>query len=171
MTAEFPATDRCPKCGATVRFGDPWCTLCYTDLRPPAPPEPEPEPVADVPVDAPVAEPVADVPVVGSPAYSPPASTVGQDPLTAPLEAVASPAAGPSWPCSTCGTVNPMARDTCSVCGKHFLAGLKEDEAPLLELPVVGDITRLGRGQRFAIAFGVVVAVLILTLLLGLIFG
>jgi hypothetical protein len=36
---------------------------------------------------------------------------------------------------------------------------------------VVGDITKLGRGQRFAIAFGVIAVVLILTVLLGLIFG
>jgi hypothetical protein len=64
-----------------------------------------------------------------------------------------------------------MARDTCAACGNHFLAGLREDEAPLLELPVVGDITKLGRGQRFAIAFGVIAVVLILTVLLGLIFG
>jgi hypothetical protein len=45
------------------------------------------------------------------------------------------------------------------------------DEAPLLELPVVGDITRLGRGQRFALAAGVVLAIVLLTFLLGLILG
>lgn len=155
MTADLPTTDRCPKCGATVRFGDPWCTLCYADLRPPAPP------------------PAAPAPEVDPPAYSPPL-LVGPDPLTAPLEAVspagAAPAAGPSWPCSACGTVNPMANDTCSSCGKHFLAGLR-DESPLLELPVVGDITKMSRGQRFAIAFGVVFVFVVLTLLVGLLFG
>jgi hypothetical protein len=64
-----------------------------------------------------------------------------------------------------------MANDTCSSCGRHFLAGLREDQAPLLELPVVGDLTKLSRGHRFALAFGVVFAVLVLTVLLGLIFG
>jgi hypothetical protein len=88
------------------------------------------------------------------------------DPLTAPLDAVT----GPSWPCSACGTVNPMSHDTCVACGRHFLAGLR-DEGPLLELPVIGDIMRFSRGQRFGIAFGVVLAVVIFTLLLGLLFG
>jgi hypothetical protein len=64
-----------------------------------------------------------------------------------------------------------MARDTCSACGRHFLAGLRENEAPLLELPVVGDITKLSRGHRFAIAFGVVLVFVVLTALVGLIFG
>jgi hypothetical protein len=155
MTADVPTTDRCPACGAAVRIGDPWCTLCYADLRPPAPVEPEPVP-----------EPVAD-----PPAYSPSTAVRGPDPLTAPLEAVTSPVLGPSWPCSGCGTVNPMARDVCSACGRHFLAGVREDEAPILELPVVGDITQLTRGHRFAIAGGVVLAFILLTVVLGLIFG
>ena len=169
MTAEFPATDRCPKCGAAVRFGDPWCTLCYADLRPPAPPAPPapPTPPAAPPTAPPVTDPKG---VADAPAYSPPASVRGPDPLTAPLEAVISPSAGPSWPCPACGTVNPMVDDTCSSCGRHFLAGLR-DEAPLLELPVVGDITKLGRGQRFALAGGVVVAFVLLTLLVGVLFG
>lgn len=64
-----------------------------------------------------------------------------------------------------------MDRDTCAGCGLPFLSGLREQEAPLLELPVVGDITRLGRGQRFALAGGVVLAFVVLTLLLGLLFG
>ncbi|MDX6199254.1 MAG: hypothetical protein QOJ79_2405, partial [Actinomycetota bacterium] len=33
-----------------------------------------------------------------------------------------------------------------------------------------GDITKLSRGQRFAVAFGAVFVVLVLTVLLGLIF-
>ena len=148
--------DRCPKCGAAVRFGDPWCTLCYADLRPPAASPAQPPPIAD------------------PPAYtSPPVAAT--DPLTAPIETVSSPAAspvtGPSWPCAACGTVNPMADDTCSACGRHFLAGLREDQAALLELPVLGDITRLGRGQRFAVAMGAVFAFVLLTVLLGLLFS
>jgi hypothetical protein len=88
------------------------------------------------------------------------------DPLTAPLAAVE----GPSWPCGACGTANAMAQDTCLACGMHFLAGLRQAE-PLLELPVVGDITRLSRAHLLALAFGVVVAFVALTFLLGVVFG
>jgi hypothetical protein len=63
-----------------------------------------------------------------------------------------------------------MERSTCASCGAGFLAAAKDD-GPLLELPVVGDITRLGRGQRFALAGGVVLAFIVLTLLVGLLLG
>jgi hypothetical protein len=91
----------------------------------------------------------------------------GPDPLTAPLAALD----GPTWPCATCGATNPIDRDTCVGCGSPFLSALRDTEGPLLELPVVGDITRLGRGQRFALAGGVVLVFLVLTLLIGLVFG
>ena len=146
MTAEPPGVDvadRCPTCGAAVKAGDPWCTLCYADLRPPvAAPPPRRDPLA-------------------SPAGPP------RDPLTAPIEALS----GPTWPCATCGAVNRMERDVCADCGSPFLSGLRDADGPLLELPVVGDITRLGRGQRYALAGGVVLAFIVLTLLLGLLFG
>jgi len=149
MTAESPGPDRCPACGAAVRPGDPWCTLCYADLRPPPSPAPDPVPV--------VAEPAP------LQAYVP----VTADPLTAPLEALS----GPTWPCTTCGATNRLERDTCASCGAPFLSGLREQEGPLLELPVVGDLTRLGRGHRFALAGGVVLAFVLLTLAIGLLFG
>lgn len=44
-------TDRCPQCRGLVRPDAPWCTQCWTDLRP-----------APEPVPAPVAEPVAAAP-------------------------------------------------------------------------------------------------------------
>ena len=95
------------------------------------------------------------------------------DPLTAPAAALGLPgpaAAEPTWPCSTCGATNVLAADVCASCGAGFLAGLRETE-PLLELPGVGDLTRLSRGQRLMIAFGVVgaivVALAVLILLLG----
>lgn len=146
MTVEPPGPQRCPTCGATTRDGDPWCTLCYTDLRPPQVAAPAPAERGPLP----------------------------PDPLTAPLAAVTGEpeaAAGPSWPCSACGTVNPMALDTCAGCGQHFLAELRGQQSPRLELPMVGDIMRLGRGQRFALAGAVVLAFVVLTLVLGLLFG
>ena len=102
------------------------------------------------------------------------------DPLLGPLptgagagasSVAAEPVQGPTWPCSACGTVNRIERDTCSGCGLPFLSGLREQDGPLLELPVVGDISRLGRGQRLALAGGVVLVFILLTLALGLLFG
>ena len=142
---------RCPHCRASVRPGAPWCTLCHADLRP-APPAPEPVALTVPPTAA----------------YTLPAL----DPLTAPPAALGldeARAAEATWPCATCGATNPLTADACAACGAGFLAGLREAEGPLLELPGVGDLTRLSRGQRVAVAFGVVLAVLALVALLSLI--
>ena len=80
------------------------------------------------------------------------------------------PSAIPTWPCSACGTQNSFDRDTCEKCGLGFLAAAR-DTGPLLELPVVGDITRLSRGQRLALVVGVVFAFVVLTLVVGLLLG
>ncbi|TAL20802.1 MAG: hypothetical protein EPN99_08795 [Frankiales bacterium] len=135
---------RCPHCRASIRPGAPWCTLCHADLRPA--PEPEPAP-------APVVRPV--------------------DPLTAPAALLGLPAqagAEPTWPCTTCGAANPIAATACTACGAGFLAGLR-DEAPLLEIPGVGDLTKMSRAQRLGIAFGAVVAFIVLMTLLSLLLG
>lgn len=101
------ANERCPSCGAAVRAGDPWCTLCWADLRPPPPPAP--------PTPAPViAAPVAAVAAV---------ATV--DPLTAPLpvvlgEAPPAPTATATWPCVECGVQNTLDLDACGVCTAPF---------------------------------------------------
>lgn len=107
----------------------------------------------------------ADLRPAPAPDLEPPRTPpVRPRPLADPLGGVAE----PSWPCAGCGAANPLAAQACTGCGAGFLAGLREQEGPLLELPVVGDITRLGRGQRFALAGGVVLAAVLLTLLLGL---
>ncbi len=145
----------CPHCRAGVRPGAPWCTLCHADLRPPAAPEPVPAQRLDVPPTAACSLPALD-------------------PLTAPAAALGLPtpkAAAPTWPCSTCSAVNPIAADTCSACGAGFLAGLREAERPLLELPGLGDLTRMSRLQRLAVAFGLVLAVIALTALVTLVLG
>ncbi len=153
---------RCPHCRAAVRPGAPWCTLCHADLRPPPPaPEPEPAPLLVIPPTASYGATAPDpltAPAAGSSApVSPPSS--------------AAPAADPTWPCATCGAANPLTAGACAACGAGFLAGLREAEGPLLELPGVGDLTRLSRGQRMALAFGVVLVVIALTALLGLLLG
>jgi hypothetical protein len=142
------AGTRCPHCRAAVRPGAPWCTLCHADLRPPPP---APEPVLAMPPQAPAL-----------------------DPLTAPAASSglsARPGSEPTWPCATCGVANPLAANACLGCGAGFLAGLRETEAPLLELPGVGDLTRMSRGQRMLVAFGVVLAFVALTALLGFVLG
>lgn len=107
------ANERCPSCGGAVRAGDPWCTLCWTDLRPKPAPPPAPVPRPAVPA---VAVPVA-VPASG-----------GVDPLTAPLAVllgspVAADPGAPSnvtWPCVECGEPNALDLDACAVCTAPF---------------------------------------------------
>jgi hypothetical protein len=77
----------------------------------------------------------------------------------------------PGWPCSGCGGRNPVDVDLCGECGTPFLAGLRATDAPLLVLPGVGDLARLGRGQQYGLAAAAVLAVGLLTLLLGLLTG
>lgn len=144
---------RCPSCAAALRPGSPWCTLCYADLRPqPVEPPPPPPPVLTAPPAA---------------AYGTPAL----DPLTAPAAALGLPPSVPlaaSWPCTTCGASNALTDSACAACGAGFLSSLRDTEAPLLELPVVGDLGKLSRGQRLGLAAGVVLALLALVALLGL---
>jgi hypothetical protein len=135
--------DRCPHCRGGVRPGAPWCTQCWADLRPAPEPAPAPEPVLAV----------AAVPAAA------PASVPARSPVSA---------GDATWPCAACGTGNPIAASTCASCGSGFLAGLRDAEGPLLELPGVGDLTRMSRGQRMLLAFGVVLVFVALTALLGL---
>jgi ribosomal protein L40E len=156
---EMPHTTACPSCGAALRPGAPWCTLCYTDLRPKV--EPEPVPVAAEP-SLPVTAPVGA-------AFGIPAA----DPLTQPLtdflpvqpSEEAAPAVEPTsaatWPCTTCAAANPISEDSCSVCGQPFLAAMKVLDKPLLVLPVVGDIGAMSRGGRIGLAMALVAMLLV----------
>lgn len=144
---------RCPSCAAILREGAPWCTLCFADLRPVAAPAP------------------VELPVPSAAAYGLPAA----DPLTAPTtQLVPAPTAAtpdPTWPCATCGAANGLTADVCASCGAGFLAGLREAEAPLLALPVVGDLGAMSRAQRLGLAAALVLTVLVLTALLGVLTG
>ncbi|HVM28621.1 MAG TPA: hypothetical protein VM433_13250, partial [Mycobacteriales bacterium] len=75
------------------------------------------------------------------------------------------------WPCSTCGQSNPVELDACAGCGTGFLAAMKADEPPLLVLPGVGDVSRLSRAQRLAMAAGVAVLIAVMVLVLGVLLG
>ena len=164
MSVEDPYADllspaavmRCPACAAALRPGAPWCTLCYADLRLAAAPEPSP-----------VASPPSAYAAMDVDPLTAPAETLG---LPAGREAVPEPSAS-SWPCTACETSNPFTVSVCAACGSAFLAGLREAEGPLLELPGVGDLTRLSRGQRLGLAAGVVLAISVLTALVGLVFS
>ena len=172
-----PEATRCPSCAATLRPDAPWCTLCYADLRPaqamaqaPAPtqaPAPAPSPAqAMAPALAPP-PPVARLAPTPA-AYAP----LDLNPLTVPLEALTGqPAPVASWPCATCGAANDLTHSACAGCGAGFLAGLREAEGPLLELPVVGDLGALSRAQRLGLAAGVVLAVIALVALVGVLFS
>lgn len=142
---------RCPQCGALLRSGAQWCTLCYADLRP----EPEPEPVAVS---------------TREPSYA--AGATPADPSTPPLSALeaaaqalaqqAAPDAETSappvgWPCTGCGEIVSFDEDACPSCGTKFLDGAR-GEPDLLDrigpggLPVSTQTLIIGGGAVAIIA-------------------
>ena len=144
----MPRTTACPSCGAALRGDAPWCTLCYTDLRPkpatvvpPPPAVPAPSAVYGMPAGDPLTQPLLDLAL----------------PLTPPPAPVT--AAVPTWPCSMCEASNPLSESHCITCGKPFLAAVQE--SPTLVLPGVGDLSRFSRGQRACLALAAVAAVLV----------
>lgn len=151
-TPDPASAPRCPSCGALVRADAPWCTQCFFDLRPA--PEPLPDPAPAVAARVPVA-----------PSYPDPLSAPIVDPLDGPTPAAEPPR---GWPCATCGETNPFEATACLACGAGFLSAVRDGEAPLLMLPGVGDLTRMGRGQRLALAGGVVLVFVLVTLVIGL---
>lgn len=151
-------TASCPSCGAGLRPDAQWCSLCYHDLRPaPAPVVPEPAPAYDA--GDPLTAPLLDLLLPQAPVAQAP---VAQAAPVTPLPAVPGEAGAttePTWPCSRCGAHNALTLDACRDCGSPFLGGAAE--APALVLPGVGDIAKLSRGHRAAVAVGVVLAVLL----------
>ncbi len=128
-----------------MRAGAPWCTQCFTDLRP------EPQ---ERPVEQSIQQPLL------------PAALPAQPQEPAPV--VHSDAPDPRWPCTACGAANPLSVAACAACGAGFLSSLRETEPPLLVVPGVGDLAALSRAQRLGLAAGVVLTVLLLVLVLGL---
>ena len=128
-------------------IGAPWCTLCFADLR-----QPQPVAAAAVAAPAPAAVPA---PVVPAPA---PAAPVAQqaDPLdpATPVSVAAAPAPERKlgWPCTSCGETVSFDMTFCPDCGSSFLPS--ERETVSFRLPLVGDITRLSKGEKLVIIFG-----------------
>lgn len=168
-----PELSACPACGAALRPGSPWCTLCYTDLRPPeqrpvqpaAPAEEPPAPAPQARVGDPLTQPLIDfLPTAAIPAPAP--VPVAEQPAVVPPV----PGVEPTWPCTSCGAPNPLSSNACATCGAAFLSDVAQEGRPGLVLPLVGDLTRISRGQRLLVALGFVVllslVVAVLTLLL-----
>lgn len=143
---------RCPQCGALLRSGAQWCTLCYADLRPR---QEQPEPVAVS---------------TREPSYA--AGATLADPSTPPLSALeaaaqalaqqAAPDAERSappvgWPCTGCGEIVSFDEDACPSCGTGFLDGAR-GEPDLLDrirpggLPVSTQTLIIGGGAVAIIA-------------------
>jgi hypothetical protein len=108
------AADRCPGCAAVVRPGAPWCTLCFTDLRPvPAAPEPEPVQPAQLHHTS-----------LGDPAVTS-LAVLDRDDLDDADHGV-----NASWPCLRCGEQVGIDLEQCPVCGAGFMQ-LGGDRDPL----------------------------------------
>lgn len=136
------STSHCPSCHASVASDAPWCQLCHLDLRPPAE-------VVAVAVDSAVDS--AEVP--RAMLLDPGAHSRGRHARVV------------GWPCAQCDAENDLESTTCATCGSGFLAGLQADDPTALRLPLIGDVSKLGRSSRVAIAVGA--AVLLALLLSG----
>jgi hypothetical protein len=176
-----------------------WCSLCFADLREPAP---APVPAAAAVPEQAVATPEAPTPELPEPVAATsrvhtgaPAVLAGTplDPHT-PLPGteqhagdtlVAAPAALPAsetttaaaeptatWPCPRCGDNVALALDACPSCGAGFLSGATQHMST--KLPVLGDVTAMTSGQRWLVAMGIsgaiVVVLVVILFLIGSIF-
>jgi RNA polymerase subunit RPABC4/transcription elongation factor Spt4 len=160
---------RCRACGAAVPTEAQWCSLCFADLREPAPVR-EPVSVPAAPAEAIAAAPSSvartdpDV-LLGLPER--PSHDVPE--VVAPAAAAPAEAVEVKWPCSRCGEQVPLSLDTCPACGSGFLAGATTTAS--VRLPVVGDIQRLSRTQRLVFGLGISLIVMVVLVLLATIGG
>jgi hypothetical protein len=160
-------TARCPACGASVLDGAPWCTLCYADLRAPAPAA-APEPAVQQPAQPTASAAPAMLPVSGAVDLLDPAPAL---PAAVPNGAALGPA---TWPCSACSAAVGLEHDSCPQCLTPFLAGA--DPAATVDLPLLGSIrplTATKTSRAWVMVGGTIVVSIVLTIvisLLGLLF-
>jgi hypothetical protein len=90
------------------------------------------------------------------------------DPEDLPVMSAADVAAGrPGWPCQTCHAVVSLETTNCPACGSSFLAGAEPKVG--FKMPLIGDITALSTGARFALmAAGALVVTVVFFALLAL---
>ncbi len=144
---------RCPACGAAVRVGAPWCTLCYAPLGAPT------GPASTVPAPRAASagqRAVATAAVAGHDANSHPRATPqppGQ--LPGPLAR--------GWPCRTCGTSVAWDARTCAGCGTAFLSAASEPGQHRAGTGIAARLVAMPRGGRLvlALAAGVLLAVVV----------
>jgi hypothetical protein len=107
---EDDAAMSCPECGATVRPGQEWCTLCLHVLRAPeAEPEPEPEPLpVPEPASLPASVPVLEPERVPLPAQAAPAAAEAL-PVDAPAPAPAAPELAPEVEAAAAALLEQLA--------------------------------------------------------------
>jgi hypothetical protein len=187
----FMTGSRCPACGAATPETVPWCSLCYADLRP-VPAAAVPATHDDASADVPPAPPAAPA-AVGEASPDPltaPISTLLSPPAELPAPAAVGPPAAEAelpadaealpgvvdpqlaaatWPCARCGAAVPLLLDACNECGAGFLTGAIPPAT--MSLPIVGDVQRLSKVQRFALATGLAVAIVAVFLALATIGG
>jgi hypothetical protein len=94
---------RCPTCGALAAADADWCGQCYATLEGPS--------------AAPPATPQS-APDTGAPAA--PKTGVEAPPRPSDVE--------PAWPCPLCDNRNPIATNSCAVCGTPFARLFQEPE-------------------------------------------
>jgi ribosomal protein L40E len=171
---------RCRACGAALAPNATWCSLCFTDLRRPAEPAAAqatgaaPVPVASTAGVAAAARAEIAVAPTAAAAMRATVTAASADVLdattplpTEPPSAGAAPAAAtPTWPCTRCGAKVSLDLDACPECGAGFLAGAASSTVSM-KLPVVGDVSRMSKGQRLMMAAGFAVVLMLLLLLLA----
>jgi hypothetical protein len=169
---------RCRACGAAVPAEAQWCSLCFADLREPAPVR-ERVSVPAAASEGEIAEtnsaaaaPLADVRPDPKTLLDVPRRTPAPDPAGEPDSAAADETdkvEEAKWPCLRCGEQVPISLDACTACCAGFLAG--STTAPSVRLPVVGDIGRLSRSQRLTVGLIISLCVMIVLILLATIGG
>jgi hypothetical protein len=183
-------TVRCPACDAAVASGAPWCTLCFTDLRPAAPSRaeaaaPPPAPArahaqasgsAYVPAHAqsraPASAPSYELAPLYEPAPSPAALIEALPPsiLDGPVATQADiRLAEPGWPCQGCGAVVALDLADCPHCGGSFLGGSKVEVS--LRIPGVGDMAKMSPAGRAGVMAGLAGVLALVLVLLYLVLG
>lgn len=137
-----------------------WCSLCYVDLRVPAP----------KPESAPKSESESESTVLARLGASAAART------TAATDGTVTPAPSPrsgevsvataGWPCTSCSAVVPLNLDACPDCGAAFLARLADDGGRHRSSST-GSLSRLPRSARLVagVLAGLLIALLVPLLL------